>query len=468
MNVGNYINRALARYHQNNLRGAMSDYDQAVDMDPNNLIAHYNRGLLRAQVGDDNRAIEDFDRVIEMEPDNMMAIYNRGLLRDQTGNLRGAIEDYSAVLDEYPNFLAGYQQRATARRKSGDRRGAEKDEAILLKAEIDQRNAWAAGKQTNQVDKNADEEKDEEEEEGSGKTRKKSNRNVKNYRKLVVADNEELQQKYKNEYRGKVQNRNVKVELEPMFVLTYYQKESEVKRTVAYHKMVDELNNAQVLGKRLYITNQETPLNQSQVEEHFASVDNYTKAIVEAPQRADLQFARALDLYLVQDLASAIDDLTQAILKDEDFAPAYFNRALVRCKQLEYQRAEEAAEEAAHTQALQTKPELPTGRMGHVHEYELVRADLDKVIQLAPDFEYAYYNRAVLFCQQNDYHAAVVDFGKAIEVNPNFGEAYFNRGLTYIFLGQVKEGLADLSKAGEMGLFKAYNIIKRYTDEEGE
>ena len=106
--------------------------------------------------------------------------------------------------------------------------------------------------------------------------------------------------------------------------------------------------------------------------------------------------------------------------------------------------------------------------MGHVHEYELVRADLDKVIQLAPDFEYAYYNRAVLFCQQNDYHAAVVDFGKAIEVNPNFGEAYFNRGLTYIFLGQVKEGLADLSKAGEMGLFKAYNIIKRYTDEEGE
>ncbi len=26
-NAGNYINRALARFHQNNLRGAMSDYD---------------------------------------------------------------------------------------------------------------------------------------------------------------------------------------------------------------------------------------------------------------------------------------------------------------------------------------------------------------------------------------------------------------------------------------------------------
>ena len=56
-NAGVYINRALARYHQNNLRGAMSDYDLALDVDRNNFIGHYNRGLLRAQVGDDNRAI---------------------------------------------------------------------------------------------------------------------------------------------------------------------------------------------------------------------------------------------------------------------------------------------------------------------------------------------------------------------------------------------------------------------------
>ena len=37
-NAGNYINRALARFHQNNLRGAMSDYDLALDIDPNNFL----------------------------------------------------------------------------------------------------------------------------------------------------------------------------------------------------------------------------------------------------------------------------------------------------------------------------------------------------------------------------------------------------------------------------------------------
>ena len=75
--MNSYINRALARININNLRGAMSDYDNALDIDPNNFLAHYNRGLMRVQLGDNNRAIEDFDFVIKMEPKNFMAIFHR-------------------------------------------------------------------------------------------------------------------------------------------------------------------------------------------------------------------------------------------------------------------------------------------------------------------------------------------------------------------------------------------------------
>ena len=50
----------------------MSDYDNALDLDPNNFLAHYNRGLMRVQLGDDNRAITDFDFIIKMEPQNFM------------------------------------------------------------------------------------------------------------------------------------------------------------------------------------------------------------------------------------------------------------------------------------------------------------------------------------------------------------------------------------------------------------
>ncbi len=63
-----------------------------------------------------------------------------------------------------------------------------------------------------------------------------------------------------------------------------------------------------------------------------------------------------------------------------------------------------------------------------------------------------------------DYRAALADYDKAIELNPDFAEAYFNRGLTHIFLGNNKQGISDLSKAGELGIVSAYNIIKRFTN----
>ena len=35
----------------------MSDYDLALDIDPNNFNGHYHRGLLRARVGDNNLSL---------------------------------------------------------------------------------------------------------------------------------------------------------------------------------------------------------------------------------------------------------------------------------------------------------------------------------------------------------------------------------------------------------------------------
>ena len=441
-NAGNYINRALARFHQNNLRGAMSDYDLALDIDPNNFIGHYNRGLLRAQVGDDNRAIQDFNFVIEMEPDNMMAIFNRGLLLDQTGDYKGAIKDYSTVINEYPNFLLGYQYRAQARRKIGDVKGADADEFKVLKAQLDKQNGVDPNKQTADNTEN-------------NKTRKKSDKNMNNYRKIVVADNEEGEEKYKSDYRGRVQDKNVNIVPQPMFVLTYYEKHDDVKRQVNYYKFIETLNNQKVLPGRLIITNEEAPLTEEQATKHFASIDEQTAAIVADPNNVNKRFARSLDFYLVQDFASAIEDLNQAIIIEDHFFPVYFNRALIRYKQLEYQKMEKEYD-------LKAGP----GEKSAVKaaDYEMVKRDLDKVIELAPDFVYAYYNRGNVLSILKDYRAAIVDYDRAIQLDPKFADAYFNRGLTHIFLGNNRQGIQDLSKAGELGLFSAYNIIKRFTE----
>ena len=381
-----------------------------------------------------------------------MATFNRGLLRAQTGDYRGAISDYSKVIDEYPNFMAGYYQRAEARKKIGDRKGAEEDEFKIMKMQIDKRN----GVTTSDKDV-ADNNQDNED---TSKTRKKSDKNMENYRKIVIADDSEEDQKYKSDYRGRVQDRNVAVKMEPMYALTYYEKSSEVKRIVHFHKYIEELNHEKIFPKPLRITNMEAPLTEEQVKFHFALIDTHTSDIVSNDKDAKKRFLRGLDFYLVQDFASSIDDFTQSILLDDKFFPAYFMRSLVRYKQLEYKKAEAGLTEGVPGASVDSKNQAEVTAL----DYDIVRKDLDHVIQLAPDFVYGYYNRANVLSLLKDYRGALVDYDKAIELNKDFAEAYFNRGLTHIFLGNNKQGITDLSKAGELGIVSAYNIIKRFTN----
>ena len=443
-----YINRALARYHQNNLRGAMADYDVALDIDPNHFIGRYNRGLFRAQVGDDNNAIEDFNFVLKVEPDNMMALFNRGLLLDRTGDYKGAISDYSAVLKEYPSFLPGYQYRAAARKKIGDFKGANDDEVVLLRAQMTAMNTKT--KSSDKKDqKDADGESDD-------KTRKKSNKNMNNYRKIIVADNESIN-KYKTEYRGRVQDRNVNILPRPMFVLTYYERRSDVNTQVNFDKHVNELNEKKLLPYRLLITNTESSLTEKQVKLHFESIDKYSAAIVANPENTMNYYARALDFYLVQDFDNAIHDLNEAITRNPSFSLAYFTRALIDFKQLEYRMRDKKME---------VELEVDKNTQVRTYDYARVRDDLNRAIELTPDFAFAYYNRANVHVVMKDFHAAIVDYNKALQLDPSMADAYYNRGLTKIFLGNNREGIQDLSKAGELGIFSAYNVIKRFTSVE--
>jgi tetratricopeptide (TPR) repeat protein len=62
-----------------------------------------------------------------------------------------------------------------------------------------------------------------------------------------------------------------------------------------------------------------------------------------------------------------------------------------------------------------------------------------------------------------DYRAAIVSYNEAIELEPTLAEAYYNRGFVYLKLGNKDAGIADLSKAGELGIIPSYNLLKRMT-----
>ena len=110
-----------------------------------------------------------------------------------------------------------------------------------------------------------------------------------------------------------------------MYALTYYEKLSDVKRIVHYHKYIEELNHSKLFPKPLRITNMEAPLDGgTSIAFYFALIDAHTSDVVADEKNAKKRFMRGLDFYLVQDFASSIDDFTKSILLDDTFFPAYF------------------------------------------------------------------------------------------------------------------------------------------------
>ena len=197
------------------------------------------------------------------------------------------------------------------------------------------------------------------------------------------------------------------------------------------------------------------------MNEHFNSINRLSAEIAQQPHNYMLRFLRAIDYYLVQDLYNAIDDINEAIALKDDFSAAYFMRAVINCKRLEYEKAENDYDFTRSTTA-------DTERNSMMMAYDNVRKDLNKVIELEPDFACAYYNRACISAMLKDFIGALNDLNKAIETDSNLPEAYYNRGLINIFIGNDKQGINDLSKAGELGVAQAYNVMKRFTIAENE
>ena len=90
--------------------------------------------------------------------------------------------------------------------------------------------------------------------------------------------------------------------------------------------------------------------------------------------------------------------------------------------------------------------------------------NLSDAIRLSPQNAYLYYNRGNYYAQRNDYQRAIADYTQAISLEEHLAEAYFNRGLARIFAKKTEEGISDLSKAGELGLYQAYSVIKKYRE----
>lgn len=436
--TGFYINRAYLRYNTDNYLGAMSDYNYALQLEPDNMAALFNRALLRFEVKDLINAKADFSSVLRLNPGNFHALYNRGLVQLESGEYRQALEDFKAIARRYPKFYPVYYAIAEAERGLGNLKavGANVNHAEELVRK------YVANPESNPLDRptiaagtprNANSNPEGEEDEIEVMNR---------FNQLVtMQERPETELTYNERIKGRVQDRNVMADPEPLFTISFYPSPKSLGSVSNYFRELDVFNRGHYINRQLHLSTAGVSLPDTEYAELFRLVDDYTAVMASSGEKvrpADL-LARGVAYSMLKNYQAAIDDFDEALKSNPDMTIAYLARGVARyaaARSMEDQRL--AAQSIARA-----------------------ASDFDEAVRLNPRLAYAWFDKGCLLYEQRDYSQAAECFSKAIAIDPDFGSAYYNRGLCALSAGKKNEAFSDLSRAGELGILPSYNILKR-------
>ena len=99
-----FIKSGKAKFDEGDYRGAIADYDRAIELKPDYADAYYNRRISKSALGDYYGAIADYSRAIELKPDFAEAYYNRANAKSELGDYEGAKADRKRAIELDPEL----------------------------------------------------------------------------------------------------------------------------------------------------------------------------------------------------------------------------------------------------------------------------------------------------------------------------------------------------------------------------
>lgn len=143
--------------------------------------------------------------------------------------------------------------------------------------------------------------------------------------------------------------------------------------------------------------------NAANIGDYQAAADDYTCALVLAPEDPDLYNERGIAYYNQRLYSRALEDYEKAIELDPNYSYAYNNRGNVFYVRGDYARAIE---------------------------------DYTRSIELVGDQpEISYYNRGNAYQETGQYELAIEDLTSAIDLNTEYAESYLSRAWAYLVTG---------------------------------
>ncbi len=433
--VPGYFNRALVRSYMSRPALSLEDLDKVLELDTASTLGYFNRAIVRTEVGDYNRALEDFNTVAELAPENVLVYYNRAMIQARLGNIDAAIDDYSHAIELYPDFANAYLRRGYLRRMRHDVRGAESDERTAQR----------------KIAEHSTRLKDPDYSIYSDTTQRLD--------KLLSFESRLLERNFERIASTAAQTGDDGLRLIPMFRFTLLDADSVVidRRATRY---ATERVKAFVEGfdnRRLRLDCRTTNLEPDTLVAIDRRLADRERSSEE--KQWTLLFERGISQSLIKQYTNAVATFSEAIHLNPTNPFLYLNRATTRAEMIDFISS---IDNSYHTITLDSDPaKRLNSNTSRTYSYDEAIEDINKALKLYPDFAEAYYNRANLMAISGKLPEAYEDYTRAIELEPTMGEAYYNRALVQIFMKDTRKGCLDLSKAGELGIESAYDILRQ-------
>ena len=425
-----YFNRALVYSETNRPMQAMHDFDRVLQLDSTSSLGYFNRAMLRTQIGDYNRALEDYDKVALYSPDNVLVYYNRAGVYARLGDIEKAVEDYSSAIRLYPDFANAYIYRSDLRELLHDPKGAREDRETARRKIAEYRSRLSDSTYSIFAD------------------------TTQHFDRLLSFDSKFSGSTF-DSAAGHGGERD-QMRMLPLFKFTLMRPDS-IPAAGTYHPQRAEDFKRRIGNGYLTLSCRESNIP----ADTLMQLDKrYADSLRSAESSWTTLFERGVTQSLIKQYTNAVNTYSAAIEQHPSNPFLYLNRSTTRAEMIDFISS---IDNSYQHIAIDSDPANRLNSTGkRTYSYDEAIADLNKAVKLYPDFAYSYYNRANLQALSGKLPEAFEDYTKAIELNPDFAEAYYNRGIVQIFMKDTRKGCLDLSKAGELGIAEAYEILRTY------
>ncbi|MCF2148478.1 tetratricopeptide repeat protein [Desmonostoc muscorum LEGE 12446] len=289
-----YNKRGDAYYRLGDYEQAQADSSQAILLNPQDANAYYDRGFALYELGKYKEAIADYTETIKLNSQDAYAYYGRGLARVQLKDHKGALGDFTKAIAIKPQYTEAYLQRGILRRRLRLRQAAIQDFDTIIKINPSDAKAYYQRGLTQVINK-------------------QKYAALKDYSDAI-----NINPKYIEAYlsRGDI----------------YSDLGNKIEATEDYNKILQ-------LDPKFIVAYIHRGIHRFSFGDYKGAIEDYTEALKLDPNDTAAYNNRGNAYLELGNKKAANQDYSQAIAIDAKNALAYYNRGVIRAKQKNKQGA---------------------------------------------------------------------------------------------------------------------------------